>query len=158
MDDLTLIKIRFALQDLNTAFTDSLDHGRIDELVDLFIADALYTHGGRKSQGQEEIRSLFAARASAPARTVRHLCTGLKIEIESESAARGSSVCLSFAYDGLAPVDSATPHLVADFEDVYQLCDDGKWRFAVRKIHRIFVAAENPGPVGLFNSQRNPKK
>jgi len=27
MDDLTFIKIRFALQDLNTAFTHNLDHG-----------------------------------------------------------------------------------------------------------------------------------
>ncbi len=157
MDDLTRIKIRFALQDLNTAFTDSLDHGRIDELVDLFTEDALYTHGDRKSQGKEQIGSLFAARASAPPRTVRHLSTGLKIEIDSETSARGSSVCLSFAFDGVAPVASTAPHLVADFEDVYKFCEDGKWRFAVRKIHRIFVGEDNSGPVGLFSLPRKKK-
>jgi ketosteroid isomerase-like protein len=148
MDDLTLIKIRFALQDLNTAFTRNLDHGNIEELVDLFTADALYTHAKRRSQGRDEIRKLFVARAEAGVRTVRHLASGLKLDIDSESAARGSSVCITFAHDGPAPAPHATAHLVADFEDVYRLCDDGKWRIAVRHIHRIFVAGDNTGPVG----------
>ena len=148
MDDLTLIRIRLALQDLNAAFTDNLDHGRLDELVDLFTEDALYTHAQRRSEGREEIRKLFVARAAAGVRTVRHLASGLRVEVDSATAARGTSVCLTFAFDGPAPAPHATPHLVADFEDVYRLCDDGKWRFAVRHIHRIFVAEDNTGPVG----------
>jgi ketosteroid isomerase-like protein len=148
MDDLTLIRIRFALQDLNTAFTHNLDHGKIDELIDLFTEDALYTHAKRRSEGREEIRKLFVARAEAGVRTVRHLACGLKLEIESESAARGSSVCLTFAHDGPAPAPHATVHLVADFEDAYRLCDDGRWRIAARHIERIFVAGDNEGPVG----------
>lgn len=39
------------------------------------------------------------------------------------------------------------PHLVADFEDRYRLCDDGRWRIAERHIRRIFEAPDNPGPV-----------
>ncbi len=148
MDDLVYIRIRMALEDLNTAFTHHLDHGRIDELVDLFTEDAVYTHGKRRSEGREAIRDLFNRRADAGVRTVRHMYSGLKLEIESESAARGTSVCLTFAYDGPPPVTPATPHLVADFEDLYRKCADGKWRLAVRNIHRVFVAAENPGPVG----------
>jgi ketosteroid isomerase-like protein len=150
MDDLTLIRIRFALQDLNTAFTHNLDQGKIEDLVDLFTEDALYTHGKRRSEGREEIRKLFVARADAGVRTVRHLASGLRLEIESETQVRGSSGCLTFAHDGPAPAPQATPHLVADFEDVYRLCDDGKWRIAVRHIHRIFESADNPGPVGGF--------
>jgi len=163
MDDLTFIKIRFALQDLNTAFTHNLDHGKVEDLVDLFTEDALYTHDKRRSQGREEIRKLFVARAEAGVRTVRHLACGLRLEIESESAARGSSVCFTFAHDGPPPAPHATPHLVADFEDVYRLCEDGKWRIAVRHIHRLFVAADNAGPVGgggfmgsLFGSRKSP--
>jgi ketosteroid isomerase-like protein len=148
MDDLTLIRIRLALQDLNTAFTHNLDHGNLDELADLFTEDALYTHAKRRSEGREEIRKLFVARAGEGVRTVRHLATGLRLEVDSETAARGSSVCLTFAYDGPPPAPQATPHLVADFEDVYRLCDDGRWRIAVRHIHRIFVAPDNAGPVG----------
>ena len=148
MDDLTLIRIRLALQDLNTAFTHNLDHGKIDDLVDLFTADALYTHAKRRSEGREEIRKLFVARAEAEVRTVRHLATGLRLEVDSVSGARGNSVCVTFAHDGPPPASQATPRLVADFEDVYRLCDDGRWRIAVRHIHRIFVAAENTGTGG----------
>ncbi len=149
MDDLALVKIRFILQDLNTAFTYFLDHGRIDELADLFTEDAIYTHGERRSEGRAAIRALFTARADAGVRTCRHLYTGLMLHIEGESSARGSSVCMTFAFDGPPPVMPATPYLVADFEDVYRLCADGRWRIAVRNIHRIFVSDGNPGPVGL---------
>lgn len=150
MDDLALIRIRLALQDLNAAFTHNLDHGHIDELVDLFTEDALYTHAQRRSEGREEIRKLFAARAAAGVRTVRHLASGLRLEIDSPTAARGASVCLTFAHEGDPPAPHATPHLVADFEDVYRLCEDGRWRFAARHIHRIFVAPENTESAGGF--------
>ncbi len=158
MDDLTLIRIRLALQDLNAAFTHNLDHGKLDELVDLFTADALYTHAKRRTEGREEIRKLFVARAEAGVRTVRHLASGLRLEVESEILARGSSVCLTFAHEGPPPAPQATPHLVADFEDVYRLCEDGKWRIAVRHIHRVFVAADNTGPVGLMGGLLGRRK
>jgi len=148
MDDLSRIKVRLALEDLNTAFTFFLDHDRIDELVDLFTEDALYTHGERRSEGREAIRALFERRAAAGVRTCRHLSTGLRLEIECPTAARGTSVCLTFAFDGPPPVTPATPFLVADFVDAYRLCSDGRWRISVRNIQRIFVAAANAGPVG----------
>ncbi len=56
-------------------------------------------------------------------------------------------MCLTFAADGEPPLP-ATPHLVADFDDVYERAD-GAWRFRERHIRRIFVAEGNPGPVGL---------
>jgi ketosteroid isomerase-like protein len=148
MDDFSRIRIRLALDDLNNAFTHFLDHDRVEDLVDLFTEDAFYTHGERRSEGREAIRALFQARAAAGIRTCRHLSSGLRVHIESQVAARGTSVCLTFAYDGPPPVTPATPYLVADFEDEYRLCSDGKWRISVRKIHRIFAAAGNLGPVG----------
>ena len=147
MDPLLQIQIRLALEDLNTGFTHYLDHGRIDELVDLFTEDALYTHGQRRSEGRAAIRALFERRAAAGVRTCRHLSTGLRLEIDHATAARGASVCLTFAYDGPPPVTPATPYLVADFNDTYRLCADGKWRIASRHIRRIFTAPTNSGPV-----------
>jgi len=140
------LQIRLNIEDLNTAFTSYLDHNRVPELVDLFTEDALYTHGTRVSNGRVAIAALFGARG-AKVRTARHLYSGLSIEIEDTSHARGNSVCMTFAFDGPPPVRNATPHLVADFEDRYRLCDDGRWRFAERRIHRIFEAPDNPGPV-----------
>jgi SnoaL-like protein len=148
MDELALIRVRFALQDLNTAFGYLLDHDRIDDLVELFTEEAVYTHGERRSVGRAAIRALFDSRQAAGARTTRHMSTGLTLHIDSASTARGSSVCMTFAHDGLPPVTPATPYLVADFEDQYQLCPDGRWRIARRDIRRIFTAAGNPGPVG----------
>jgi len=149
IDSLMRIQIRLALEDLNTGFTYCLDHDRIDDLVDLFTEDALYTHGERRSEGRAAIRALFERRAAAGVRTCRHLSTGLRLDIESSIAARGSSVCLTFAFDGPPPVTPATPYLVADFDDAYRLCQDGKWRIAARHIRRIFTAATNAGPVGV---------
>ncbi len=149
MDEFAQIRIRLALEDLNTGFTHFLDHDRLDELVDLFTEDAVYTHGERRSVGREAVRAVFLARAAGGVRTVRHVASGLRLSIESDSKATGTSVCLTFAYDGSPPVTPATPYLVADFEDEYRRCADGRWRIAVRHIHRIFVAESNPGPQGL---------
>jgi len=144
---LALVEIRFALEDLNAAFTHHLDHGRIDALVDLFTPDALYTHGARRSRGRAEIEALFRKRTAAGPRTSRHIYSGLRLAIESARRATGQSVCLSFAEDGAPPLP-ATPFLVADFDDVYACCDDGRWRFSERHITRIFVSVANAGPIG----------
>jgi ketosteroid isomerase-like protein len=149
MDDLTLIKTRFALEDLNAAFTYLLDHDQVDDLADLFTEDAVYTHGERRSEGRTAIRALFATRSAAGVRTSRHMSSGLRLHIDSDSTARGTSVCMTFAYDGPPPITPATPYLVADFNDAYRLCADGRWRIAVRNIRRIFAAAGNSGPVGV---------
>lgn len=147
LDRLALVEIRLALEDLNAAFAHHLDHGETHALVDLFTSDALYTHGSRRCEGRAAIEALFRARAAGGPRTSRHLCTGLRLAIESENLAAGHSVCLSFAQDGSPPLP-ATPYLVADFDDVYRRCEDGRWRFGERHITRIFVGAANAGPFG----------
>jgi SnoaL-like domain len=132
------LEIRLALEDLNTAFARHLDHNEIDALVDLFAVDALYTHGERISRGRGEIEQLFRDRAAKGPRTSRHLLSGLRLSIESATEAAGTSVCLSFAADGLPPLP-ARPFLVADFDDRYRRDGDGQWRFAERHIRRVFV-------------------
>jgi len=132
------LEIRLALEDLNSAFAHHLDHNEIDALVDLFAVDALYTHGERISRGRAEIEQLFRARAARGPRTSRHLLSGLQLSIESATEAAGTSVCLSFAANGLPPLP-ARPFLVADFDDRYRRDGDGRWRFTERHIRRIFV-------------------
>lgn len=147
LSEVDRLKIRLALEDLNSAFTHHLDHGDVDALAALFTDNALYTHGKRRSEGRAEIAALFRRRTAGGPRTARHLQSGLRIEVDSATRARGSSVCLTFAADGEPPL-RATPHLVADFDDVYERGADGRWRFRERRISRIFVAADNPGPIG----------
>jgi ketosteroid isomerase-like protein len=147
MNDVDRLKIRLAIEDLNTAFCRHLDHNEIDQLVALFTEDALYTHGPRRSEGRAEIEDLFRRRTASGARTSRHLYSALTVEIEQPTRARGSSVCLTFGADGEPPLP-AVPLLVADFDDVYVADTDGRWRFAERHIRRVFEGPDSSGPVG----------
>jgi ketosteroid isomerase-like protein len=148
LDPLERITIRQALEDLNAAFTHHLDHDEIDALADLFTEDALYTHGERRSEGRAAIEQLFRNRIAAGPRTSRHFYSGLKLCLESRNRAAGTSVCMVFARAGEPPLTPAIPILVADFQDVYVRCADGRWRFAERHIRRIFADPESGGPVG----------
>jgi hypothetical protein len=142
------IETRLALEELNADFCHFLDYNMIEQLVDLFTKDAQYSHGSRLSRGRDEIHKLFSARANKGVRTSRHMQTGLKITRLTDHEAEGKSVCMTFASDGPPPISPATPFLVADFIDEYQLCEDGRWRISKRHIERIFTAADNKGPVG----------
>lgn len=142
------IEIRLALEDLNTAFCYHLDHDDVDALLDLFVDDVYYTHGSRVSRGKAELEQVFRSRSATQRRTARHLYSGLKLEIESTTAARGTSVCMTFGAYGDPPLSPAIPTLVADFVDAYVRDADGRWRFKERHIHRIFVDPANTGPLG----------
>ncbi len=144
---LALLETRLALEDLNSNFCYFLDHDHIDKLLELFTEHAVYSHGTRLSHGRAEIAAIFSRRTKAGPRTARHLYSGLQIEIISPTQAHGTSVCMTFAYDGVAPVAQASPHLVADFIDEYERDDNGIWRISKRHIERIFVAENNTGPV-----------
>jgi hypothetical protein len=142
------LAIRLAIEDLNAAFAYHLDHNQVEPLVDLFTANARYSHGERQSEGREALRALFTARTSGGARTTRHLYSGLRIVIDDERSASGESVCMAFAANQLPPVAFCTPYLVADFVDRYILDSDGRWRIEQRDIRRIFAAGtEAPNPV-----------
>jgi hypothetical protein len=148
LSDLERLAIRAALEDLNTAFCHHLDHDDVDALLELFVDDVYYTHGTRVSRSKSELAQVFRARSAAQKRTSRHLYSGLKLEIESATRARGTSVCMTFGQYGEPPLSPAVPTLVADFVDDYVRGDDGKWRFKERHVHRIFVAPDNTGPLG----------
>lgn len=148
LSDLERLTIRVALEDLNTAFCHHLDHNEVDALLELFVDDVYYTHGSRVSRGKGELEEVFRSRSATETRTARHLYSGLKLDIESATRARGTSVCVTFAAYGEPPLSPAIPTLVADFVDEYLRGDDGRWRFKERHIHRVFVAPDNPGPIG----------
>jgi hypothetical protein len=148
LSDLERLQIRVALEDLNTAFCYHLDHNEVDALLDLFVDDVYYTHASRVSRGKSELEQVFRSRSAEKPRTARHLYSGLRLEIESATHARGTSVCMTFGQYGEPPLSPAIPTLVADFVDTYVRGADGKWRFQERHIHRIFVAPDNTGPLG----------
>ena len=148
LSELERLTIRVALEDLNTAFCYHLDHDDVDALLDLFVDDVYYTHGTRVSRSKSDLERVFRSRSAAEKRTARHMYSGLKLDIESATLARGTCVCMTFGAYGEPPLSPAIPTLVADFVDTYVRGDDGRWRFKERHIHRIFVAPDNLGPIG----------
>jgi hypothetical protein len=148
LSELERLSIRVALEDLNTAFCYHLDHDDVDALLELFVDDVYYAHGSRVSRSKAELGEVFRSRSATTKRTARHLYSGLKLEIESATHARGTSVCMTFGQYGEPPLSPAIPTLVADFVDQYVRGGDGRWRFKERHIHRIFVAPDNLGPIG----------
>ena len=142
------LEIELAIRALNADFCFFLDHDETRQLADLFTDDALYTHGNRESHGRKAILELFTTRSTAGTRTSRHLQSGLRLQIDSETSAAGQSVCMTFGADLSPPISSTEPHLIADFVDEYRHCTDGRWRFSRRHIERIFVAPDNQGPIG----------
>lgn len=148
LSDLERLTIRVALEDLNTAFCYHLDHNEPEALLELFTDDIYYTHGARISRGKAELAQIFRGRSATQVRTARHMYSGLKLDIESATRARGTSVCMTFGQYGEPPLSPAIPTLVADFVDAYERGVDGRWRFKERHIHRIFVAPDNTGPMG----------
>jgi hypothetical protein len=148
MTELERLAVRVALEDLNTAFCYHLDHDEVEPLLELFTDDVLYTHGPRRTSGKAELAQVFRSRTATSPRTARHLYSGLRLEIESSTRARGTCVCITFAQNGVPPLSPAVPILVADFVDAYERGADGKWRIRERHIHRIFVDPANTGPVG----------
>jgi hypothetical protein len=142
------LEIRAALEDLNTAFCYHLDHNEVEPLLDLFTDDVFYTHGPRRTNGKTELEQVFRGRTASGPRTSRHLYSGLKLEIESPTRARGTCVCMTFGQGGTPPLAPAIPILVADFDDVYERGADGRWRFRERHINRIFVDSHASAPLG----------
>jgi hypothetical protein len=148
LSELERLTIRAALEDLNTAFCYHLDHDDVDALLELFVDDVHYTHGTRVSRSKPELEKVFRSRSATEKRTARHMYSGLKLDIQSSTLARGTCVCMTFGAYGEPPLSPAIPTLVADFVDAYVRGDDGRWRFQERHIHRIFVAPDNAGPLG----------
>ncbi len=142
------LEIRTALEDLNTAFCYHLDHDEVEPLLELFADDVFYTHGPRRTNGKAELEKVFRSRSATSPRTSRHMYSGLRLEIESPTRARGTSVCMAFGQHGTPPLSPAIPTLDADFVDVYTRGADGRWRIQERHIHRIFVDPANTGPLG----------
>lgn len=96
---------------------------------------ALYAPDGRMARptapddwvvGRDAILAAFLAR---PARTTRHVCSNIVIDVMSESEARGESAMLLFTGEGAPKVGSFHDHFVRT---------DAGWLFAERRGSLIF--------------------
>lgn len=142
MSPLERAVIRSEIEALIAEYGYLFDHGRAEEMPSLFTEHALFSGLAGTARGHEELRALFVGTAAKMSKT-RHVCTNLRLEIDNENRVKGTVVVTSYGHrgDGLG---KPIPHTVGDFHDLYLRGDDGRWRFAERRIEVAFSAFTQP--------------
>lgn len=140
---------RLEIESLNAEFAYLIDHDQSEHVADLFTEDGAYGRStGEKSTGREQIRDSYKRRSAHGVRTARHIFSNLRLSFESERLARGTVILTLFAEDG-PPPHPAEPMLVADYDDIYELCEDGRWRYRERIITWLFRREGASSPLAL---------
>ena len=144
-----LLLLRLEIEALNAEFAYLIDHGRNSEVAGLFTEDGVYGRStGERSTGRAAIAESYRQRVAHGPRTARHLFSNLRLQMEGERRARGTVILTLFAEDGLPPLP-ADPMLVADYDDIYELCADGRWRYRERIITGLFSRKGAKSPLAL---------
>ena len=130
--------VRCAIDAVQAEVAHALDHHRVDDLLGLFTADAVYVTGGQRWAGAAELRERFEARARDARRVTRHVYSALRLTDVSETTVRTVSVWSCYAANSAPPPDGVRLYMVADFDDVFTRCPDGRWRIAARTITPVF--------------------
>ena len=101
------------------------DAARWAEVAALYAVDGRMTRPTAPDAPIMSRDAILAAFRSRPARTTRHICSNIVIDVQSATAARGSSAMLLFT-------SADAPPLAGGFEDRFTLTGEG-WRFAERR-------------------------
>jgi hypothetical protein len=128
-----------------------LDHGELDELVELFTEDALFVSGDLEFRGRVKIKNRYLERTVV--RSTRHTYSGLRVSVlEGDPGAvrvaeggaarpvlvRAWSTWVNYAANAAPPVEDVGVYVVADFDDVLTWCADERWRISERRIIPVF--------------------
>jgi ketosteroid isomerase-like protein len=105
-------------------FSDRQDY---ESLVELFAADGVMQRpNGDRLVGRDAILKAYQARPAG--RMTRHVCTNIRISIESQDRARGFTYAVLYSGAATEPTKSQ----VGEFEDDFVRTPDG-WRFQERR-------------------------
>jgi len=114
-------------------FSDRKDY---ESLAGLFTQEGTMTRPSRETlAGRAAILTAYQERPST--RITRHLCTNIRITVESGERAKGWTYALVFGADSSESPDGQfgrkadTRSLIGEFEDEFHLTPDG-WRIASR--------------------------
>lgn len=109
---------------LINCYANANDAGNWDAVASLYAADGVMvrpTAPGEPISGRDAILASLRAR---PARTTRHVCANIVIDVVSDTLAVGESAMLLFT--------GAPQPLVGSYRDRFVLTQEG-WRFAERR-------------------------
>lgn len=108
-----------------------LDDGRVEDFLDLFTEDAVFTADEFAYVGREQIRTELAAKKR---RAGKHMPFPALIEFESATEARAWSDFIRVKIETLGDPTSWTLTSIGRYYDQLVRGEDGRWRFARRDV------------------------
>jgi hypothetical protein len=124
MDTLTIER---ACERLVLDFAYYSDHREYESLAQLFAADGIMKRpSGDPIVGREAILQAYRARPAG--RMTRHVCSNIRITVESADRARGLTYAVVYSASG----DEKAEERIGEFEDQFVRTSEG-WRFAARQ-------------------------
>jgi hypothetical protein len=142
---------RADIEALHAEFAWLIDRGESAHVADLFLVDGCYGRAtGEVSIGREAIRLAYAGRIARGVRTTRHIFTNLRLQQVGPQRVLATSILTLYALDAPPPITTEVM-LIADYDDVCQRCENGRWLYASRQVTRICISERMRGglPLGL---------
>jgi len=134
---MTDISIERACERLILDFAYFSDQQDYESLAALFTIDGTMTRPtGDLLAGRTAIIRAYQARPSG--RMTRHVCTNIRVTVESADRARGHTYAVVYSANATVPPQSHfgfeadARHLIGEFEDEFVRTDEG-WRIASRQ-------------------------
>ena len=131
------ISIERACERLVLDFAHFSDSQKAQELAALFTPNGVMERpAGDPLVGRDAILKSYQSRP--PGRVTRHVCTNVRITVESADVARGLTYAIVYAANANRPPEGhfgilAEPRqLIGEFEDEFVRTDEG-WRIATRR-------------------------
>ena len=136
MTELEIIAIEHACERLVLDAVDFVDRQDYAGFAALFVPDgAMVRPSGDQLVGPPAILKAYTSRPGG--RITRHVCTNIRITVESPDRARGLTYAVVYGanageqVEGAFGVQAEARRLVGEFEDEFVRTNDG-WRFRLR--------------------------
>jgi hypothetical protein len=117
-----------------------LDHHKSERLGELYTENGRLTGLGGDRIGREAISKYGQERARTKGRTARHVNTNIRLVKDGPKRVRGLCSIMLLRHEGEG-LGTADPIALADAQDVFVQCEDGRWRFEERHLVLRFESA-----------------
>jgi hypothetical protein len=132
------IEIRAACERIALDYAFFADNARKADLASLFAEDGAFHLFGKIHVGPAAV--LASLDTGATVSTI-HSLSNHRVEVISETEARGTAYVTVFVFDTTAPPPVAiSPAVVGAYHDLYRKTDAG-WRFARRAFEPLIIPA-----------------
>jgi hypothetical protein len=140
------IEIERACERLVLDFAYFSDRQDYESLVALFAPDGVMARpSGDPLAGRAAILKSYLSRPAG--RITRHICSNIRITVESQNRARGLTYAVVYSANAATPpeahfgIKADARHLIGEFEDDFVRTDEG-WRIASRRARFVMHAGD----------------